>query len=286
MRSLLLLAVALALPLPAVAAEAVCPTAPPGEPSLFFWHTTRQLEHMVWSSDNQQIGAVEYVFEEKRSWNPLDGTTLKRKHCHQLSILDAQGKLVRYVGPMQPNQAGDITFMQPGGYFTVQSYVRDFGGWDFHRVALDGTRTLLGHVEVGCQYGAILPSPDGKQIAFFEIAGHCDNDGRFGNDVVVSFFDGATSQKLGVSPSVPLPGGAWETWTPAGALILTDLQKSVRVSFDGGGQVQLSDAPVPRCTSPGTTSSLVAADGRTLGFDSHGKVVIVGSDAAAAFGCQ
>src|SRR5262249_29035594 len=154
--------------------DSVCPTASTSLPlSLFWWRTTRQLEHIVWSSDGKQVGGVEYVFEEKKSWNPLDGTTLKRKFCHQLSLYDAK-TLARtsYVGPLQPNQAGDIEFMQPAGYFTVMTYQREFDGWDFHRVALDGTRKLLAHADVGCQYGRILPSPDGSLIAYFAIAGH------------------------------------------------------------------------------------------------------------------
>jgi hypothetical protein len=155
---------------------------------------------------------------------------------------------------MQPNEANDIKLMQPGGYFVTMTYVRDFGGWDFHRVAvLDGSRTLLAHADVGCQYGAILPSPDGKQIAYFDVAGHC-NDGGSGNDVVVTFFDGTNGQKQATSASVPLPGGAYETWTPAGDLILTDLSKSVRVWVDGT-TAPIAAAPVPRCTEPGTTSS-------------------------------
>jgi hypothetical protein len=217
------------------ALDSVCPTASPGAPSLLFWHTTRQLEHLVWSSDGHQVGGAEYVFEEKKSWNPLDGTTLKRKFCHQLSTYDPK-TLARlgYVGPMQPNQVGDITFMQPAGYFTVMTYERDFGGWDFHRVALDGTRKLLAHVDVGCQYGRILPSPNGSRIAYLAVAGHCGNDGQGGNDVVVSFFDGAVNA-LGQSPSV-------------------------RVYLDGGA-VKVEPAATPRCTDPGTTSSPVAAAG-------------------------
>lgn len=30
-----------------------CPTAPIGTPTYLFWHTTRQLEHLVWASDGQ-----------------------------------------------------------------------------------------------------------------------------------------------------------------------------------------------------------------------------------------
>jgi hypothetical protein len=261
-----------------------CPTAHSWGPlSRLFWRTTRQMASAVWSSDGRQIGAVELIFEEKIDWNPLADTTDKQKFCHQLSIRDLQGH-VSYVGPMQPNDPGEIMFMQPAGYFTVQSYVRDSGGgWDFHRVSVaDGSRSLIGHVADGCQYGRALPSPDGKTIAYLAVAGHC-NDGLSGNDVVVTFYDGATGQKLATSPDVSLPGGAFETWTPAGALVLSDGTKSVSVPRDGSASVT---APLPHCTDPGTTSSIVNADGRTLGFDDAGKIIVVKTDPSAAFGCQ
>lgn len=260
-----------------------CPTAKTGALSHFLWRTTRQLERVVWSSDGTQIGGVEYVFEEKKSWNPLDGTTQKRKFCHQLVTLDTKGKRFGTVGPMQPNQAGDITFMKPAGYFTTQSFVRDAGGWDFHRVALDGSRTLLAHVDVGCQYGRMLPSPDGSRIAYFEVRGHCD-DGLSGNDVIVTFFDGK-GKKLGTSSSISLPNGAYETWTPAGDLIVTDGVSSYRVDL-AGSVVKTAPASVPSCMEPGTTSSNIASDGRTLDFDANGKAAVVSTDPSTAFGCQ
>ena len=178
--------------------------------------------------------------------------------------------------------------MQPppaAGYFTVMTYVRDFDGWDFHRVALDGTRKLLAHTPVGCQYGRMLPSPNGSLIAYFDIAGHCDNDGQFGNDVKVTFFNGVTGAQIATSASVNLPGGAAVTWTPAGDIVLTDGTKSVRVALVGTNAV-VSNTSVPGCTDPGTTSSVTGPDGRILGFDSSGKPAIVGTDPSAAFGCQ
>lgn len=261
---------------------ATCPTARTGSLSRLSWRTTRQLERAVWSSDGTQIGGVELVFEEKKSWNPLDGSTQKRKYCHQLVTLDTKGNRLGTVGPMQPNQAGDITFMKPAGYFTAQTFVRD-GGWDFHRVALDGTRKLLAHVEVGCQYGRVLPSPDGSRIAYFEVLGHC-TDGESGNDVVVTLFD-RTGKKLGSSPKIPLPNGAYETWTPAGDLIVTDGVTASRVLLVGSA-LQTAPASVPGCMEPGTTSSTIAADGRTLDFDANGKPVVVATQPSAAFGCQ
>jgi hypothetical protein len=69
-------------------------------------------------------------------------------------------------------------------------------------------------------------------------------------------------------------------------VIVTDLQKSQSVRLEAGGAVRVEDAAVPRCTSPGTTSSTIAADGRTIGFDDHGKVKVTAGDPATAFGCQ
>jgi hypothetical protein len=271
-----------------------CPTASLGKPTYLFWHTTRQLEHLVWASDGQSVGAVEYIFEERKSWNPLNGTTDKRKFCHQLSVYDKNLKFVSYVGPMQPNQAGEISFMKPTAvapampppaYFTVMTYVRDFDGWDFHRVSLlDGSRKLLAHTPVGCQYGRMLPSPDGKLIAYFDIAGHC-NDGLSGNDVKVTFFDGATGATIATSTSVNLPGGAAVTWTPGGYIVATDGTKSVKIALVGTNAV-VSNTTLPGCTDPGTSSSDTGPDGRILGFDANGKPAIVGTNASGSFGCQ
>jgi hypothetical protein len=127
----------------------------------------------------------------------------------------------------------------------------------------------------------VLPSPDGKIIAYLDIAGHCE-DGLSGNDVTVTFFDGG-GKKLATSPKVTLPGGAFETWTPAGDLILSDGSKVVKVPVDGSA---VMDAQKPKCTDPGTTSSTIDAAGRTLGFDDKGQPKIVSTDPATAFGCQ
>lgn len=261
-----------------------CPTASVGDPSLWSWHTTRQLQNLVWSSDGQQVGAVDLVFEWKKSWFPWNDND-KRKFCHQLSIRDATTLQHKsYVGPMYPEHAGEIIFMQPAAYFTVMTYVRDLGGWDFHRVGLDGTRKLLAHTAPGCLNGRVLPSPNGQLIAYVEVTSVCDGPGS-GSDVVVKFLNGATGNAVATSSSIHFAGTATETWLPSGQLVLTDASTAVRLAV-AGSTVTTANVAVPHCTDPGTSSSATRADGRTVGFDANGKPAFVGTYPQSAFGCQ
>jgi hypothetical protein len=261
-----------------------CPTAPEGNPSLWSWHTTRQLQNLVWSSDGKQIGAVDLVFEQKKSWYPWNDND-KRKFCHQVSIRDAATLAhVKYVGPMYPEHAGEIMFMQPAAYFTVMTYVRNLGGWDFHRIGLDGSRTLLAHTAPGCLVGRVLPSPNGQTIAYIEVTSVCDGPGS-GSDVVVRFMNATTGATIATSAPVHFAGTATETWMPSGQLVLTDASTAVRLTLTGS-TVTATTVGVPSCTDPGTTSSAVRADGKTVGFDGNGKPAFVGMNPTSAFGCQ
>jgi hypothetical protein len=87
------------------------------------------------------------------------------------------------------------------------------------------------------------------------------------------------------SASVNFAGSATETWLPSGQLVLTDGSKTVRLQLVGS-TVSVSTAMRPNCTDPGTSSSAVRADGKTVGFDGNGKPAFVGTNPSAAFGCQ
>ena len=232
-----------------------------------------------------------YIFATKyRSGSPIDRairTVLASRPVAAkcASIRDASTlQHVRYVGPMYPEHAGEILFMQPAGYFTVMTYVRDLGGWDFHRVGLDGNRKLLAHTATGCLNGRVLPSPNGQQIAYVEVTSHCDGPG-FGSEVVVKFLDGATGTTLATSASIHVDGTATETWLPSGELVITDTTVAKKLTVTGS-TVTATSTTVPHCTDPGTTSSAVRADGKTVGFDGNGKPAFVGTNPGGAFGCQ
>ncbi len=264
----------------AAAATPTCPTASESwSLSLFWWKTTRQLEHFVWSSDASRLLGVELLFEEKKSWDPLSGTTLKRKLCHQLFLVDANGANRVNLGGVAPYQAGETFAFPQAGYVTAQTF-RD-GAWDFVHVTLAGARRVLGSVSGRCEWARAIPSPDGAVIAFVRTSqAGCDTAGATASSVDVSFFDAAGALLPGHA-TVSLAGFGLATWTPAGQLVVTDDSAAVRVAIDGS----VLPASVPGCTEPPTTSGEVDAAGRLVGVV-NGAPAILGTDATRAFGCQ
>ena len=212
-----------------------------------------------------------------KSWDPLNGTTNKRRFCHQLSVLRPDGSLDHRVGPLYPNQHGDFSYMQPAGYFIVQTLPPN--AFEYYRVGLDGTRTLLGRITDGCTTGFVIPSPGGERLAFVRVQAVCSGPGS-GSTATVSFFD-ATGAPIGGAATHAFVGYAAGTWTPAGAFVVSDGAQAVSVEVSGA----VAAATVPGCTDPATTSSGVAADGRVLGFV-DGKPGVIGVDPSRAFGCQ
>jgi hypothetical protein len=158
------------------------------------------------------------------------------------------------------------------------------GGWDFHRIGLDGSRALLAHTVPGCLVGRVLPSPNGQTIAYVEVTSVCDGPGS-GSDVVVKFLDGTTGATIATSSAIHFTGTATETWLPSGDLVITDAAKAVRLTL-AGSTVTAATVAVPGCTDPGTSSSAIRADGKTVGFDANGKPAFVGLNPGGAFGCQ
>ncbi len=257
-----------------------CPSAPESWPlSLFWWKTTRQAERFVWSAQGGQVLGSELLFEEKLSWNPLNGTTDKRKLCHQLYLADADGSHRRDLGGPALLQAGELFAFPSSGYVVAQT-LRE-GAWDYQRVDLDGTRRLLGTISGRCEWGRALPSPDGQVIAFVRTHQGCANPAEVASTTEVSFLD-ASGAPLPGHATVALAGFGQATWTPAGQLIVTDDHSARSVALDGS----IAPAPLPHCIEPPTSSSDVDALGRVLGVSESGMPAVVAADPARRFGCQ
>jgi hypothetical protein len=264
----------------AATATPECPSAPESwSLSLFWWKTTRQTERFVWTPDGARVLGSELLFEEKKSWNPLNGTTDKRKMCHQLYLADADGGHRQDLGRPAPYQAGELFAFPAAGYVVAQIF--SGGAWDFQRVALDGSARSLATVSGSCEWGRVIPAPDGQRIAVVRTHQPDCQGAGVGTTTDVSFVD-ASGAALPGAATVALAGFGQATWTPAGQLVVTDGQSARSVAADGTTAV----APVPRCTEPPTSSSEVDAHGRVLGVSPSGKPQIVGTDAARAFGCQ
>jgi hypothetical protein len=260
-------------------AAPVCPTASERWPlSRFWWKTTRQLERFVWTSDGARLLGSELVFEERRSWDPLDGTTRKRRFCHQLFLANPDGSGRQDLGGRAPLQAGELFAFPSAGYVVAQT-LRE-GAWDYVRVGLDGSRRALATLGGDCVWGRAVPSPTGDRIAVVRTTQAC-NDGGVASTTEVSFLDGGGAPLPGAA-RVELAGLGVATWTPAGDLVVTDQQTAVAVGPGGG----VRPAPVPGCTEPPTSSSDIDARGRVVGVDERGRPVILETDPARAFGCQ
>jgi hypothetical protein len=264
----------------AATATPECPSAPESwSLSLFWWKTTRQTERFVWTPDGTRVLGSELLFEEKKSWNPLNGTTDKRKMCHQLYLADADGSHRQDLGGMAPYQAGELFAFPAAGYVIAQIF--SGGAWDFQRVALGGAARTLATVSGSCEWGRVIPAPDGQRVAIVRTHQPDCQGAGVATSTDVSFVD-ASGAPLPGAATVALAGFGQATWTPAGQLVVTDGQSARSVAADGTTAV----AAVPHCTEPPTSSSEVDAHGRVLGVSSSGKPQIVGVDAARAFGCQ
>jgi hypothetical protein len=257
-----------------------CPSAPENRSlSLFWWKTTRQTERFVWTPDGGRVLGSELLFEEKRSWNPLSGSTDKRKMCHQLYLADADGGHRQDLGGPAPLQAGELFAFPAAGYVVAQTFRE--GAWDYQRVALDGTAHLVATISGSCEWGRVLPAPDGQVIAIVRTRQPGCDSGGVPTTTDVGFVD-ASGATLPGHATVALAGFGQATWTPAGRLVVTDGQSATAVALDGS----LALAPLPRCTEPPTSSSDVDAAGRVLGVSASGKPIVVATDPARAFGCQ
>jgi hypothetical protein len=265
----------------AATAAPECPSAPEGwSLGLFWWKTTRQTERFVWTPDGTRVLGSELLFEEKKSWNPLNGTTDKRKMCHQLYLADPDGGHRQDLGGPAPSQVGEL-FAYPAAGYVVAQLFRE-GAWDFQRVGLDGGARTLATVSGGCEWGRVLPAPDGSRIAVVRTHQPGCQSGGVATTTDVAFLDATGAAIPGAGASVALAGFGQATWTPAGELVVTDGQAAATVSFAG----VVAAAAVPRCTEPPTSSSEVDARGRVLGVSPSGEPQIVGTDASRAFGCQ
>jgi hypothetical protein len=256
-----------------------CPTAPENWPlSHFWWKTSRYPERYVWTPDGSRLLGVEVLYEERKSWDPLNGSTDKRKTCHRLFLIDLDGKNRQNLGAAQPLQGGEVFAYPKKGYALVQLFRP--GALDFVRVALDGAHTTLGTASGDCVWGRALPSPDGAAIALVRTTQPDCESGGVATQTEVRFFTAAGAP--GAVATVAHAGFAQATWTKAGSLVVTDGAMAVRVASDG----QTSSAPLPGCTEPPTSSSEVDATGRIIGISEQGQPVVVGVDPTRAFGCQ
>jgi hypothetical protein len=262
---------------------ALCPSAPEDRGlSLFWWRTRREVIMPVWSSDGSMVAAFEQSYEEKKSWDPLSGTTEKRKFCHRLVVQKPDGSERRYVGPVRAGQAIVPFYYKPSDRIYIGAYKDQTR--EFYRVEADGSRRLIATLAAGDE---LLPSPDGNVLARITLPiPYCDVKGPEDPLPLVTNkvqMLNAEGQAIGLQKDVTQRCFSLGfTWTPAQTFIVFDGESAQ--AFDAEG-TDLGTVSQPGCAAPRTSTSEVDGQGRVLGYDDKGQVGVVSSD-GQAFGCQ
>ncbi|TGL71099.1 hypothetical protein [Leptospira kmetyi] len=152
--------------------------------SFLTWkHSSLSLER-GWSSSGKEVVQLETLYEEKDSWNPLMGTTLKRNYHSVIRIFDP----IRSSQPVE--QIRFSSWILPGTvyYHSDTKSVYWIGGKDdeygsYSRIP-SGINTILqkefvlsSYLEPGQIAIQLIPSPDGNSLAL--VAAVLDNDLEF-----------------------------------------------------------------------------------------------------------
>lgn len=230
---------------------------------------TEQLDRVVWSNDGVEQAFVMTQFEEGRSGNPLDGTTMKRNFSHQIFVQDPDGLNRRAVSNQVVGQnGGDLFYMRSAGYI-VASFLQQNGENQapyprYYQLLMDGTTRTL----TTAPHTRAVPSPDGKWIARVELNPEgCRPDATDNESescrVQVEFLDAQTLMRHGQKHQVLFQNPSKVpdfTWTPEQEWVVTNRVQAFAASPDQEPEA----ADVPACLFPKTSSDHINADGSLI----------------------
>ncbi|EIJ42922.1 hypothetical protein BegalDRAFT_2056 [Beggiatoa alba B18LD] len=244
------------------------------------WHTVERVDKAVWADDSSDIALVNQTYEQQGE--------NKRNVLHKIYIQNADGSNKHEITPQaRENLTGELYYMKQAGYLVVESLL-DNGGRQFNKLLLDGREILIietpdkdkqpcGTDAQGVQvFHTVIPSPDGQILAniYSPECGAVSVDFLFANNLNIT-----AAQYMAITE--PLIA----TWHKEGYIILTNSAKTKawRVSMQ---ESQPTPIPPPACTSPVTTSSQTATDGRKITISETGEIKIENVGVQNAFGCQ
>lgn len=250
---------------------------------------TKQLDQVVWSDDGTEQAYVVMRFTEKRSLNPLNGTTEKKNFTHQVFIGKSDGTNHRAVGNEFTGQNGaSLYYMKNAGYIVASTLEAngDGAGFErFYKLDMNGTTYRLTQEpnEVA------VPSPDGKYISRVRFhpeqcntlpdtphGSNCTVDLQFLDAQTLQIVDDKTSHlNFGTDSAVPDV-----TWTNAGEFIVSTGNKAFSIT----PSTTAKDASKPECFNPKTSSSNINAAGQFV-FVS-GNQILSQPATEPGFGCQ
>ncbi|TGM03421.1 hypothetical protein EHQ76_09390 [Leptospira barantonii] len=152
--------------------------------SFLTWKNSSLSLERGWSSSGKEVVQLETLYQEKDSWNPLMGTTLKRNYHSMIRIFDP-------IQSSQPvNQIPFSSWILPGTvyYHSDTKSVYWIGGKDdeygsYSRIpsGIDLSNkkelTLSSYLAPGQVAIQLIPSPDGNSLAL--VVAVLDNDLEF-----------------------------------------------------------------------------------------------------------
>lgn len=224
----------------------------------------------VWANDGS---AVAFVLPEKSKY--------------QIYIQNPDNPQSRQaVGDVRDLPVKNLFFIKGLDYLIIESTLPE-GGAKFDKLSLNGKEITILETKMPAAKlckdkptnppiveQTIIPSPDGRILA---------NVGSQGcGEVTIDFLQAADLMTVG-NYNLELNQGATATWRNDGFLVLA--------SKDGktAWQMLANQAPIsatyPKCLTPVTSTSSIAADGRQA-FVSESNISIEFTDKSNAFGCQ
>ncbi|WP_125179525.1 hypothetical protein [Leptospira ellisii] len=237
--------------------------------SFLVWRNASLTLERGWSSSGKQIAQTEVLYQEKDSWNPLQGTSLKRNYNSIIRIFDPE----RSASPVEEIRFS--SWILPGSvyYHTDTDSLYWIGGRDdeygsFSRVpsGFDLKRRLdlsfSGYLEPGEVPIQLVPSPNGFGLAM--IVAVTDNDLEFLKPELV-LLERKSGAGIGIVPVVStrirLPDwketpGYRIRWSADSSLLYIQILEFV-YAFRGGQKTLETAKRFPLCFSPPTSFGAV-----------------------------
>lgn len=262
------------------------------------WTPTKEDSLAVWADDDSEVAIISTSFEQKSS--ETGDKVDKRNFTHQLITQNVDGSQRRAITQPRDSTANHLYYMKRSGYFVIESLTPD-GGKHFDRIALNGNEILImetpsddkrpcktatvatpsegtaanANTAARAEVAAtVLPSPDGKQLAYI-YSPEC-------GVVSVDFLDASNLNYLDgqlmeiVEPLKP-------TWHRDGYLIVSNLTNDR--AWKVAAKSPFTSIQPPKCTTPQTTSSEISQQGNKLTI-SGDKLKSESVGIGQAFGCQ
>ncbi len=253
------------------------------------WSESVQIDQVTWADDDSGHAYVKLLYEERRSANPLNGTTDKKNFRHQVFIQDTDGSNRRALTPARSKHNGaQIFYMRSAGY-VLQEVLEGPDHARYDVIRMDGSsQTLVSWQDPGvpCVGLEVTPSPDGSVIAIMKrlSPGRSTDRACVAGSVEVVFYQASDLSEIGTH-TWAVGGMTESTWKPNGEFVVHDYQT-------GDWIVDPSQGPrtttAPNCVYPKTTSSAVSANAVMLipGPGSNDPVHTTNGNASDVFGCQ